>query len=103
MYDDGWQLAMLVVVGDERLALAREVGQSQADVACLKRIVAAFIDRECSLRQGGGRLASEGYTKHCLELWADGVPVLTVTGAHRAHGKVLRRPAFQAWEGTRQR
>lgn len=91
-------LAMLADAGDEGLALVRQVDDEQTDIASLQRIVAEFLDRARFLWQENGCLTSEGYTKHCLELLAEGLPIIVVTGAHRASTKVLRKPGWASLE-----
>ena len=85
-------LAMLADPGDEWLALVRQVDDEHTDIACLQRIVADFLDHARFLWQDGGCFSSDGYTKHCHGLLADGLPVVVVRGAHRADAKVLRKP-----------
>lgn len=96
-------LAMLADAGDEGLALVRQVDDEQMDIGCLQRIVAEFLDRARFLWQEGGCFTTEGYTKHCLELLAGGLPIIVVTGARRASTKVLRKPGWASLEQCQMR
>ena len=71
-------LAMLADAGDEGMALVHQVDDEQTYIACLQRIVADFLDHARFLWQDGGCFSSDGYTKHCHGLLADGLPVVVV-------------------------
>lgn len=81
-------LAMLADAGDEGMTLVRQVDDEQADIGCLQRVVAEFLDRARFLWQEGGCLTSEGYTKHCLDLLCEGLPVF-----NRSTVQVLHKPS----------
>jgi len=90
-------LAMLADAGDEGLALVRQVDDEQTDIACLQRIVADFLDHARFLWQDGGCFSSDGYTKHCHGLLADGLPVVVVRGHAEQMPRSCANQAVQRW------